>query len=250
MMGSGSDRRQRVFVGDVQGCADELDALLAELDYEPDRHELWTVGDIVNRGPDSLRALRTVVQTGANSVLGNHDLHLLARWVGAREAAPGDTLEDVLEAPDAGELIEWLRARPPMVVWSDLILVHAGLHPGWDEPEDVARRVASTVDRDGEPMDDPDLAFMTTVRICDRNGDRPASTDSPVDRFQPWYEFYSGARTVVFGHWAQRGLIVKERLRGLDTGCVWGGRLTAWLAGEDRLVSVPALEQYRNPAED
>lgn len=250
-MTSSAQGRHRVFVGDLQGCAAELDDLLALLGFDPDRHELWIVGDIVNRGPDSLGALRRVVDIGADSVLGNHDLHLIARWSGLREPRPGDTLDDVLEADDADRLVGWLRERPPMVVWDDLVLVHAGLHPQWDDLQRVARRTAASVDWSQDPLEHPDLSFMTTVRSCDATGNRPRDGGGADGEAVPWDEWYRGRRTVVFGHWSQRGLVDRRRgqarMIGLDTGCVWGGRLTAWIAEEDRFVSVPARRRYQDP---
>jgi len=246
--GAAGDPRQRVFIGDVQGCDDELAALLDALAFDPDRHALWFVGDLVNRGPASLAALRRICAMAAGAVLGNHDLHLLGVADGSREPRKGDTLDEVLEAPDAPELLGWLRGRPLIATWDDLILVHAGLHPAWSDPEPIARRLEQRIRAREIPWDDPDLSFLTRVRYCDAEGGRPNDSDRPVpDRYAPWDTHYRGARRVVFGHWAERGRVCTERVRGLDTGCVWGGRLTAWIAEEDRFVEVPARRAYREP---
>ena len=141
--------RQRVFVGDLQGCADELEDLLEAFDYRPDEHELWFAGDLVNRGPASARALRRVIELGADSVLGNHDLHLLAAAAGQRKPDPRDTFHDILEAPDRDELLSWLRQRPLVREWDDICLVHAGLHPEWSDVQ--LKRV---VNRYVAPMND------------------------------------------------------------------------------------------------
>ncbi len=237
--------RQRVFIGDVQGCADELEDLLAAVGYDPDAHELWFAGDLVNRGPSSARTLRRVIELGADSVLGNHDLHLLAADAGQRKPRDSDTLQDVLQAEDRDALLGWLRARPLVQLWDDIALVHAGLHPAWDDPREVARPLEQALRRGELPLDDPDLAFLTRVRHCDASGARPDSEKAPGTRFAPWNEHYRGKRLVVCGHWAARGLVTGKRLRALDTGCVWGKRLTAWLADGDRVVSVPARRAYQ-----
>ncbi len=249
--------RERVFIGDLQGCADELENLLEAVGYDPDAHELWFTGDLVNRGPASARALRRVIELGASSVLGNHDLQLLATAEGLRKASATDTFHDVLEAPDREELLAWLRTRPLLREWDDIWLVHAGIHPAWADPRAVAAPLEEALRRGELPLDDPDLAFLTRVRVCDAQGVLPGnnrmnesdesngSKASPQPGFAPWNEHYRGSRTVVCGHWAERGLVIGERLRALDSGCVWGKQLTAWLAREDRIVSVPARRRYQ-----
>lgn len=236
--------RQRVFVGDLQGCADELEDLLESVAYDPARHELWFVGDLVNRGPFSLGVLRRLIALGADSVLGNHDLHLLRVAAGERKLSRQDTFEDVLEAPDREDLLAWLRTRPLVHEWDDLVLVHAGLHPAWDDPGAVARPLEAAIARDEIPADDEDLRFLTRVRHCNAKGRRPANEWRPGPGFAPWDVHYRGARMVVCGHWAARGLVRGKRVRSLDSGCIWGGELSAWLADEDRFVSVPARRTY------
>jgi len=249
--------RQRVFIGDLQGCADELEDLLEAFGHDPKAHELWFAGDLVNRGPASARALRRVIELGANSVLGNHDLHLLAAAAGVRRASARDTFDDILQAPDREELLAWLRSRPLVREWNDIWLVHAGLRPAWTDPRAVAAPLEQALRRGDLPLRDPDLAFLTRVRHCDAQGVRPGQHSGatepdeapaiPVRQFAPWNVHYRGVRTVVCGHWAARGLVIEDRLRALDSGCVWGKRLTAWLADEDRIVSVPARRQYQRP---
>ncbi len=253
------DDRQRVFIGDVQGCASELEDLLDELRYDPQRHALYFCGDLVNRGPRSLDALRLARECAADSVLGNHDLHLIARAAGVRGAKALDTIEEILTAPDGDDLISWLRGRPAVIEWADLVLVHAGLHPTWTDLAAVDRRIARGVDWTGDPMESADLRFATTVRYCGPQGDipprdverparretRPGHLGSIAPPYAPWDAFWHGPRTVVFGHWAERGLVRRDCVRGLDSGCVWGGRLTAWIAEQDRFVSVPARERYQ-----
>jgi bis(5'-nucleosyl)-tetraphosphatase (symmetrical) len=239
--------RQRIFIGDVQGCSDELADLLDLLQYDPERHELWFTGDLVNRGPNSSGVVRWVRELGANSVLGNHDLHLLRVAGGERKLRSSDTFGDLLTATDREQLLDWLRSRPLVKQWDDLLLVHAGVSPIWDDVTAVAGPLEEQI-QDGEhPWKDPDLRFLVQVRYCDALGLRPDDDEHPPPHFRPWDHFYRGTRTVVFGHWAARGRVAEGRVRGLDTGCVWGGSLTAWLSGEDRFVSVAARRVYQTP---
>lgn len=244
---AGTRVRKRLFIGDVHGCADELEELLARCEYDPERHRVWFVGDLVNRGPDSLRVLRKAREIGAGAVLGNHDLHAIARWRGLRQERPRDTLEELFAAPDAGELLDWLSILPPLVTWDDIVMVHAGLHPAWPSPEEAANRIAAQLAGSRDPFAVSDLEWAVSVRNCASDGSRPDSDDgTPASgRYRPWDAWYDGARMVVFGHWSQRGKVVGERVRGLDTGCVWGGELTAWIAEENRFVSVPAHHPYQ-----
>ena len=240
----GGKRVRRVFIGDVQGCREELERLLEALRYDPAADALHPVGDLVNRGPDSLGALRLLRQLESLPVLGNHDLHLLHVHAGKRSTRAGDTLDDVLRAPDADELCGWLAAQPFLRVFADVYLVHAGLHPAWRDPAAVLAHV--------DPLSPDAVAvFAVKVRHCGPRGERPAD-EEPGKRlsspYKPWFEHYDaarhGGRTVVFGHWAMMGLVLRPHLRGLDTGCVWGGKLSAWIAEEDRIVAVPAARAY------
>jgi len=233
---------RRIFIGDVQGCLRELEELLDALDLDPSLDELHPVGDLVNRGPDSAGTLRLLRELGAGGVLGNHDLHLLRVAQGLRRHGPRDTLTELLQAPDREELLAWLAARPFARGWSDLVLVHAAIHPAWSDP------VADLELLDPLPRD-PRTDFATRVRYCDPAGARPEEDwPPPPAPFAPWYAHWQErrdeTRSAVFGHWARAGLVREARVVGLDTGCVWGGRLTAWIAEEDRLVSVPAARAY------
>jgi bis(5'-nucleosyl)-tetraphosphatase (symmetrical) len=192
----------------------------------------------VNRGPDSLGVLRLMRDAGAAGVLGNHDVHLLGVAAGRRKPRRGDTLDAVLAAPDRDALLAWLASWPLVRAWDDVVLVHGGLHPHWRDP------VAATAGLD--PLaGDPRADFALHVRWCDAAGHRPARDEPPPGPpFAPWWTWRDDARTLVWGHWARRGLVEEPRRRGLDTGCVWGGRLTAWIAEEDRLVSVPARRAW------
>lgn len=235
-------QNRRIFIGDIQGCRDELERLLSVLRFDPDRDTLEPVGDLVNRGPDSLGTLRLLKSLDAGGVLGNHDLHLLATRRGARTPKPGDTLAPLLAAPDCEDLLAWLRAKPFIKAWPGIFLVHAGLSPAWSDP------VAELTGLNPE-VRHPNIDVATRVRWCDEQGRMPQpETDPPkAPGFRPWHEHMEGRfkeTTIVFGHWARPGLVKRPGLRGLDTGCVWGGRLTAWIPEDDSFVSVPASRQY------
>lgn len=235
----------RVFIGDIQGCLHELDALLDLLAFDPSVHRIYCVGDLVNRGPHSLGVLRRLREIGADSVLGNHDLHCLAIHSGHRKRQKGDSLKKLLRADDADELLSWLRERPLIMEWDDVILVHAGIHPRWDDPRAVAASLEERIRKGKIPFHSNKLAFLTRVRHCNAKGKRPRGNAKDLSAFLPWDEHYKGTKMAVCGHWALRGLVVKERLRALDTGCVWGGRLSAWICEEDRVISVPAEKVHR-----
>lgn len=249
-------------IGDIQGCAGAFDALLRKLEFRPSRDRLWLVGDLVNRGPDSLAVLRRVMGLGRSvtCVLGNHDLHLLATVAGRRELSPADTFHDVLEAPDVAEIVDWLRHRPLLRYDSSArrVLVHAGIPPLWTvaqarsearEVEALLRgrkwRYALREMYGGEPsawsrkLGATDrrrytINALTRMRYCDRRGRIDLSySGEPGTQPKgliPWFD-YPERRTngahVVFGHWAALGLLRRRDVTALDTGCVWGNYLTA-----------------------
>ncbi len=158
---------------------------------------------------------------------------------GTAKPSTGSYLKDVFGAADRQELLEWLAAQPVLRVESDVVVVHGGLHPRWSDLERLADEINAAVDTHVRGREDSRIDFATFVRHCDARGNRPSVDDpSPDPPFEPWDRFYTGPRTVVWGHWARRGLIERSRLRGLDTGCVYGGPLTAWIAEEDRIVQV------------
>ena len=249
-------------IGDIQGCHDELQALVAQLGFRSDRDQLWFTGDLVNRGPRSLETLRYVRSLGDNAitVLGNHDLHLLAvAFATKRKVKSGDTLDDVLGAKDKDVLLEWLLTRPLAhfdAARKDL-LVHAGLVPQWSAETAVAlaREVEAALRKDPRALfdemygDQPDkwsdslkgmdrLRFainaLTRLRICTRDGrvDLKMKGGAKEIRapWKPWFEWdnrESRNARVIFGHWSALGLVRAHGVVGLDTGCVWGGALTA-----------------------
>lgn len=234
---------RRIFVGDIQGCREELERLLEKLRFDPASDRLEPAGDLVNRGPDSLGTLRLLRSLDAGGVLGNHDVHLLRVAAGQREARTRDTFDDVLAADDRGKLLKWLGKRPFVRAWEDVLLVHAGLDPTWKDP--LAQLQGA------DPLvPDPASDFATRARYCTPEGERPeADWPPPSKPHAAWYEHWFAAhkketRTLVFGHWARQGLVVRKRLRGLDSGCVWGRKLSAWIAEEDRVVQVSAARAY------
>ena len=252
----------RYAIGDIQGCLGELRELLALLRFRPDRDELLFTGDLVNRGPDSLGVLRFVRALGANAttVLGNHDLHLLAHCVDpTRPLRPGDTLQPVLEASDRDSLAEWLVNLPLAVhdARRDELLLHAGLVPQFSATDAVAAAaevsLALRTDPKGflsrmygnEPTrwrDDLDrterlrftVNMLTRLRFCSADGTvalklKCAPADAPPP-FEPWFghaERAAAETRIVFGHWSALGYLRTPPLLCLDTGCVWGGALTA-----------------------
>jgi bis(5'-nucleosyl)-tetraphosphatase (symmetrical) len=206
---------RRIFVGDIQGCREPLERLLRAVDFQSGRDRLLPVGDLVNKGPDSPGVLALLMQLGAEPVLGNHDLH----WLKKGRA-------------DDQEQSDWLRAQPFVRLFDDVVLVHAGLHPRWTE-----ERLTK--------LDAADVDYAVNVRYCDAEGRRPPEDwPPPGPPYRPWDDFYRGRRRVVFGHWARRGLVVRQQCVGLDTGCVYGGPLTAWVAEDDRIVQV---DGWRGP---
>jgi len=267
---------QPIFVGDVQGCGAELDALVRRAESRFGREfELWLVGDLVNRGPDNLALLRRVrewVEAGrCRYILGNHEISLLRAVWGLREPQPLDTFDDVLDAPDLPDWVEWLRRRP-LAETGELgdrpfAMVHAAVGSDWDlaEIEERARAVeAGLGDGDAERAvgllaagrdDDPradDLARFTRCRSIARNG-RWSSRD-PSRPEELWHHVWSAHEHdygVVYGHFAIQGLHVAPGLRGLDTGCVHAGRLTAWLPdpGRDDPFGLPDPGFWQAPAQ-
>ncbi len=236
---------RRIFVGDVQGCLEELELLLDAVKFDPAGDRLCSVGDAVNRGPDSAGCVRLLMRLGATMVLGNHELHWFELAAGRRKPGRRDTLDGMLRASDRDELDAWLRARPLIVCEQDVVLVHAALDPRWRDLEGKAGEMKKSLDQAlarGAGFEQAhDLAFATSARWCDAQGREPSSDwPPPSPPYLPWDDHYRGARTVVFGHWARRGLVVKPKIRGLDSGCVYGRQLSAWIAEEDRIVQVPA----------
>ena len=274
-------------IGDVQGCAAELDALLRKIDFDARRDRLWFVGDLVNRGPDSLAVLRRVEALGdaVIVVLGNHDLHLLAVARGDAPLKKADRgLEAVLGAPDREPLLDWLQSRPMLHHDPGLgvTMVHAGLPPQWDLPTAIgcAHELEGELrgERNGRFYrrmygDEPDLwrddlegdarlrfivNCLTRLRVCDAKGrvvlDFKGRLDQLPAGLTPWFRVpgrrTAGAR-IVCGHWSALGYLDENGVASIDTGCVWGGPLTALrLDRPTGPVQVPASTARGLPAAD
>lgn len=250
-------------IGDLQGCYDPFRRLLDRIEFDPSRDTLWLVGDLVNRGPKSLKTLRFVkdLDQSAITVLGNHDLHLLALWAGANQLSKRfDSLDKLLRAPDIDELCEWLRHRP-LAHYDrslDTLLVHAGKHPDWSAQKTILRAAEVEDELRGDDFaillekmygNTPAswsgkltgykrLRFiincLTRMRMLTANDKLNfAHNGSPWQarkNLRPWFTEQASATDesrVVFGHWSQLGLVVLPSLISLDTGCVWGRQLTA-----------------------
>jgi bis(5'-nucleosyl)-tetraphosphatase (symmetrical) len=277
-------------IGDVQGCFRALQRLLDRVGFDERADRLWFVGDLVNRGRDSLATLRFVHGLGnaAVTVLGNHDLHLLAVAEGFEKLKRGDTLEEVLHASDRDELLEWLRCRPLMhlepgvredapglaALDRSYAMVHAGLLPSWSvtralelaaEVEAALRApsyrgfLAGMYGNRPERWSDSLTGLerlrvivnaMTRMRLCTADGvmefEHKGRPTHPPSGYMPWYEVpdrCSADTTILFGHWSALGLVQQPNLFGLDTGCLWGRRLSALRLEDRRLFQVPCAEE-------
>lgn len=261
-------------IGDIQGCYDPLQRLLESLRFDPARDTLWIAGDLVNRGPASLQTLHFLRSLGESAVcvLGNHDFHLLALHYGIRERRGKDsTLDQVLDADDADDLIDWLRERPLLHHDAALncVMVHAGLHPQWSlaEAEQLATDVQSLLrsprpaaalaqlygDTNGswaQLRHSPErlryaVNCFTRMRYCAADGSPDYRCDavpgSQPATLLPWFdvpERNSQRHEIVFGHWAALGLHQQPGIHALDSGCVWGNCLTAARLPDFQITSV------------
>ncbi len=279
-------------IGDIQGCREPLERLLEAVAFDPSEDRIWFVGDLVNRGPDSLGVLRLVKRQlgeAAVTVLGNHDIHLLAVWSGHGRLKSNDTLRAVLDADDGPELLEWLRRRPLMHLDAGLgyAMVHAGLPPGWSV--DAARGYAEELERElrGDGFNDlmghiygnrpnewsDDLSgydrlryitnAFTRMRFTDADGALQlrykGAPEGAPDGYIPWFETRRRLRsvpdpvTLVTGHWSRLGFHHQDGVLSIDTGCLWGGTLTAVRVdpeGEGKRVSLLCPESSRGRGHD
>ncbi|AZY50353.1 symmetrical bis(5'-nucleosyl)-tetraphosphatase [Bordetella avium] len=267
-------------IGDVQGCCTPLQQLLAHPDIagEPGAR-FWFAGDLVNRGPESLATLRRIIALGdrAVAILGNHDLHLLAAAAGVRKPSKSDTLNDILNAPDADDLIDWLRHRPLAHYAHEHLMVHAGVLPKWNVAKTLALageveaalrgpnwRKALQKMYGNEPVTWKDghkggkrlrviINALTRMRLCTPAGHMEFATKVTPGAWPaglvPWFDVPNRATrdvTIVFGHWSTLGLLIRPHLICLDTGCVWGGALTAMRLQDRKLVHIKC-SQFQDP---
>lgn len=247
-------------IGDIQGCFESLQRLLDKINFDQATDQIWFCGDLVNRGPDSLKTVRFIKSLGKSSVsvLGNHDLHLLAVSMNSRKIKSKDSFYDILNAEDRNELLKWIRHRPLMYRNNKFCLLHAGLPPQWDIDlaEQCAREAENTIR--GEQFfefltvmysDYPDqwsdkltgwertrfiINCFTRMRYCNKQGKldlkhkgRPGSQPGNL---LPWFEIpirKSRSTTIIFGHWSTLGFYAENNCFCIDTGCLWGGQLTA-----------------------
>ena len=252
----------RYFVGDIQGCLDELQLLLSQVAFDPACDELWLTGDLVARGPKSLETLRYIksLKASAKTVLGNHDLHLIATYLGIKAVKPNDRLDDLLAAPDAAELIDWLIQQPLLRTVDNVVLTHAGISPQWtvaqaielaDEAQLILQSeqsydyLANMYHNEPTCWQNQHQGFarfryivnsLTRMRFCypDASLDfvhkgSPHNNDNKL-KLVPWFHFeqpdWSDHR-LIFGHWASlMGQTGKPHIIALDTGCVWGQYMT------------------------
>lgn len=268
-------------VGDIQGCFREFEQLLSLISFQSGRDRLWLVGDLVNRGPQSLEVLRYVRQMGedATVVLGNHDLHLLAVSEQFTGEKPGDTLAPILNAPDAAALLDWLRFRPMIHREGNLVLVHAGLLPQWSVDKalslgaEVEQSLQSVGYRDflrnlygskpdhwSEQVQGFDrlrviVNAMTRMRFCSTAGvmefKSKGELKSAPEGFLPWFEVpgrQSSDAAIVCGHWSALGVHLAGNLMAIDSGCVWGGKLTAIRLEDRQMFQVPCQAVHPVPS--
>ncbi|WKB54449.1 symmetrical bis(5'-nucleosyl)-tetraphosphatase [Eleftheria terrae] len=268
-------------IGDLQGCCQALERLLQQLDFSPSRDRLYLLGDLVNRGPCSLEVLQRLHGLGdaATCLLGNHDLHLLAVAHGVRPPHRRDTLQPVLDAPDREQWLYWLRHQRLAVHEHGWLMVHAGVVPQWDLA--LTLQLAGEVEAQLRSPDHGDFLqvmygnqparwtdelrghdrlrnavnTLTRIRFCTPDGHlefaaKEEAAKAP-DGYMPWFEV-PGRRTagtpIAFGHWSTLGLMQREDLLALDTGCVWGGRLSAARLEQGRVAEVIQVECEQSQA--
>lgn len=267
-------------VGDVQGCDDALGRLLAECGFSPSRDRLVVLGDLVNRGPQSLAVLRRLhaLEGAATCLLGNHDLHLLASSFGGRRRKPDDTIDEILDAPDRDTWLAWLRQQRMAVVESGWLCVHAGVVPQWNTAKtlalaaeveallrgpDLGEFLTRMYGNDPARWDDGLQGYerwrfvvnvLTRIRFCTADGTLDLKTKEGAGGAPPghhaWFDVpgrASAGEPVAFGHWSTLGLVQRPDLLALDTGCVWGGCLSAARVdgGRREVISVKCPQAQR-----
>lgn len=266
-------------IGDVQGCYDELLRLLDAITFNEQSDQLWFVGDLVNRGPKSLETLRFIKALGdsAVAVLGNHDMHLLAAACSVPSSNTKAALKEVLAAPDRDELIDWLRHRPLFHHDEHFCMVHAGIPPQWDfkKTQKMAQEVEKALQSNAYKSllkamygDKPDLwspvlrgtsrlrfiiNCFTRMRYCDAEGrlemNFNGSPGSQPNHLMPWFTVpnrKSVDMKIVFGHWSSLGYYEGHNCYAIDTGCLWGGQLTALKLGEQVVRFSIDCSDYKN----
>ncbi len=269
-------------IGDLQGCFDELQRLLEKIDFQAETDQLWFAGDLINRGPKSLECLTFVKDLGdsARAVLGNHDFHLLAAYAGLEKyRTKSDTLKPILQHPKAEELVDWLRHQPLLVEHElySAVMVHAGIPPQWtiSEAKNYAKEVEAIIQHhdwqtairehlfgsdpkkwndslDGWPRIRYILNSLVRMRYCDENGklefkEKMAPGQATVNpKYQPWFTFPNRKNKdhqIFFGHWSTLGAMDAYQVHATDTGCLWGGQLTAYCLETQQRITVDCTQQ-------
>ncbi|WP_373976478.1 symmetrical bis(5'-nucleosyl)-tetraphosphatase [Chitinibacter sp. SCUT-21] len=266
-------------IGDVQGCYDELQALLLKIQFDPLCDHLYFVGDLVNRGPESYKVIKWVYEYRccASTVLGNHDLFLLACWLGFATPRNGDTIGEILEDEHAELYLEWLIQQPLLLQLDNAIIAHAGIYPFWSQEQAIkrafkAQKLYSGIDRhrwfsvmfgnrpdfwDKSLSDSEKFRFtinaFTRMRFLDGKtidlkykGELIGAPTALI----PWFSVHNTApkKRIFFGHWSALGLQVNDSYVCLDTGCIWGGQMTAYCLDTDEIFSISARRAYQSIA--
>lgn len=264
-------------IGDIQGCYKELKKLCKKIRFKPGQDRLWLVGDLVNRGPQSLETLQFLADFGdsVQIVLGNHDLHLLAVRAGATSLRSGDTLAETLDSPDADPLLDWLQSKPLVKAHEDgrHVMLHAGIVPQWslndalahsDELQRVLKDKKSNQYFQGMYGNTPKqwnnklkgierwrfiTNALTRLRYCGEDGQLEMKHKGPpilasTETIKPWYDWRpkDDSHCILTGHWSALGLRQTDNHISLDTGCVWGGQLTAYCLQDKRFVQVASKQ--------
>ncbi len=260
-------------IGDIQGCYHAFQSLLERIDFNPQSDRLWLAGDLINRGSGSLEVLRWCYQHQASIqvVLGNHDLHTIVVFHGMCEPKRRDTVQTIFDAPDAEDLLTWLRHQPMIVANDEYLMVHAGLLPQWEVSEALsyAKEVEAALqgedyltflanmygntpnywqaDLEGYDRLRVMTNAMTRLRVCTPSGemdfDFKGELDDMPSGFVPWFDVPDRAsldQSIIFGHWSALGLHQRDNVYALDTGCLWGGQLTAMCLETKVVFQVPA----------
>ena len=275
-------------IGDIQGCDSAFERLLNTISFSPSRDTLYLLGDLINRGPESAQVLRRCMHLGdaVKPLLGNHDLHLLASAYGVRKPGKRDTLQSILEAPDRDALLHWISQQPLARYLKNspgqrLLMVHAGVLPQWslettlalaDEvhqiirsdalPDFLAHMYGNEPNQWSEQLTGSNklrviVNALTRIRFCSVEGamdfESSESADAAPEGLIPWFdcpERQTANDIIAFGHWSTLGLINRANLLALDTGCIWGGCLSAMEIGQDfqeRVLHQVACEQAQKP---
>ncbi|MFA9485335.1 MULTISPECIES: symmetrical bis(5'-nucleosyl)-tetraphosphatase [unclassified Moraxella] len=272
--------RHQYVIGDLQGCFGAFLSLLRQIDFDETKDKIWLAGDIVARGEDSLSTLREAKRLsdiGAlTTVIGNHDITLIAVWRGIMPPKPKDKTAPIFDAPDCDELLNWLRTQPLLVFPSDeTVLTHAGIPPNWsiDEANSYAKELQTALSGDLSSLDKllPKLYskkiepwhddikgakrlrlianYLTRMRLCDKNGVlefgfKEGLLDKMPTGYRPWFLWHAPRkRRVLFGHWAAlQAKVASDDVRSLDGGCVWGGDLVAYRLSDGAVIRLQAMD--------